>query len=142
MGPKIFTVREANQLLPNLTLVFSDLDQVRSRIRKLKGKMDVLEMLWGEEVHSGENPDHREYSHYLEELQDFKADFERIHVRFTEQEVVLKGMDAGLIDFYSVIDGRLVHLCWKRGETAVEHYHHLDSGFDGRLPIPAEELAR
>jgi len=142
MGPKIFTVRDAKQILPELEIIFKDLDQVRSRLRKLKGKMDVLEMLWGEEVHLEENPDYREYLHYAQEIQGAKVNFESIHTRFADQEVVLKNLDSGLIDFYGVIDRRLVFLCWKRGENSVEYYHHLDSGFSGRENIPAEELAR
>lgn len=142
MGPKIFMVRDANQILPKLEIIFKDLDQVRLRLRKLKGKMDVLEMLWGDEVHLEENPDYREYLHYVQELQAAKVDFESIHARFSDQEVVLKNLDSGLIDFYGVIENRLVFLCWKRGEDSVEYYHHLDSGFSGREDIPAEELAR
>ncbi len=111
MGPKIFTVRDANLILPELEIIFKDLDQVRSRLRKLKGKMDVLEMLWGDEVHLEENPDYREYLHYAQELQGAKVGFESIHTRFADQEVVLKNLDSGLIDFYGVIDRRLVFLC-------------------------------
>ena len=142
MGPRIFTVREANQVLPKLEPIFQDLDAVRSRLRKLKGKMDVLEMLWGGEVHLEENPDYREYLHYSEQLLEAKGEFEQIHSRFADLEVVLKNLDSGLVDFYGVIDSRLVFLCWKRNEKSVGYFHHLDSGYSGRNEIPAEELAR
>ena len=29
----------------------------------------------------------------------------------------------------------IVLLCWKSGETAIEHWHTLESGFKGRKPI-------
>ena len=142
MGPRVFTAREATALIPQIERILSELDAVRERLRKIKGKSDVLEMIWGEEVHSETNPDHREYTHYLAELEQAKKDFDATARKLAELEVVLKSIEHGLIDFYGVIDGRLVFLCWKRGERAVEYYHHLEDGFQGRHPIPAEELAR
>ena len=40
-----------------------------------------------------------------------------------------------LCDFYSIMDGREVFLCWRLGETEVSHWHDLDSGFTGRHPL-------
>lgn len=142
MGPRIFTAREASALIPQIEQILSELDQVRERLRKIKAKSDVLEMIWGEEIQSETNPDHREYTHYLAEMEQAKKDFEGTLRKLAELEVVLKSVEQGLVDFYGVIDGRLVFLCWKRGERAVEYFHHLEDGFQGRQPIPAEELAR
>ena len=104
--------------------------------------MDVLEMIWGEELQAETNPDHKEYGHYLESVDQAKKDFDVATHAFVDLEIVVKSIDQGLIDFYGVIDSRLVFLCWKRGEKGVEYYHHLEDGFPGRQPIPAEELAR
>jgi hypothetical protein len=48
---------------------------------------------------------------------------------------VFKGFDAGLVDFPSQLDGRDVYLCWLFDEPRVEHWHELDGGFAGRLPL-------
>lgn len=138
MGPRIFTVREANALIPKLEAMLSDFDAVRDRIRKVKSKVDLLEMLWGDEIHSDSNPDHREHSHYLTEVDSMKREFDALTRRVAELEVVLKSVDAGLVDFYGVIDGHLVFLCWKRGEPSVEFYHHIEEGFQGRREIAAD----
>lgn len=142
MGPRIFTPREVTALLPELSRAFDSMDQIRARLRQLKGKMDVLEMIWGDELQSESNPDHREHQHYLGEVEKAKKDYDAAVRRFAELEAVVKSVEQGLVDFYGVIDGRLVFLCWKRGEKSVEFYHHLEEGFAGRQPIPAEELAR
>ena len=142
MGPKIFTPKEATALIPSVERLFDDLGQIRNRLKHIKNKVDVLEMLWGDEIHQESNPDQREYVHYMEEIEQAKKDFEAISRKITGLEAVLKSADQGLIDFYGVIEGRLVFLCWKRGEKAIEFYHHLEDGFQGRQPIPAEELAR
>lgn len=135
MGPKIYTVREAEALLPTVEKVFADLDQVRARLRKLKGKMEVLEMLWGEELASTENPDHAEYGHYAAEMERAKADYEAAVRVLTDHEIQLKSVETGLIDFYGVVESRLVFLCWKRGESGIGWYHHLEDGFSGRKEL-------
>ena len=142
MGPRVYTPRETNALLPKLNRIFADLDGVRERLRGIKAKIDVLEMIWGDEVRSQTNPDQREYAHYLEEVEAAKREFEANNQKIQELEGVVKSLDQGLVDFYGVIEGRLVFLCWKRGETAIEFYHHLEEGYQGRQAIPAEELAR
>ena len=142
MGPRIYTPREAGALVPKLSRVFDDIDQIRGRLKSIKGKVDVLEMIWGEEVKTETNPDFREYTHYMEEIEQAKKDFDSSTRKFAEFEAVVKSIDQGLIDFYGVIENRLVFLCWQRGEKAIEYYHHLEDGFPGRQPIPAEELAR
>jgi hypothetical protein len=142
MGPRIYTPREANALVPKLARIFDDIDQIRTRLKTIKGKVDVLEMIWGEEVRAETNPDHREYAHYLEEIDQAKKDFDATTRKIAEFEGSLKSIEQGLVDFYGVIESRLVYLCWQRGEKAIEYYHHLEDGFQGRQPIPAEELAR
>ena len=48
---------------------------------------------------------------------------------------VFKGFDAGLVDFHSLREDRVVFLCWRLGEERVTHWHELDAGFRGRQPI-------
>jgi hypothetical protein len=142
MGPRIYTPREASALVPKLIRAFDDIDEIRNRLKTIKSKLDVLEMIWGDELQAATNPDHKEYLHYNEEIEQSKKDYDAAGRRIGEFEAVVKSIDQGLVDFYGVIDGRLVFLCWRRGEKAIEYYHHLEEGFAGRQPIPAEELAR
>ena len=142
MGPRIYTPREASALVPKLTKAFDEIDAIRARLKTIKGKVDVLEMIWGDEVRAETNPDHREYTHYMEEIEKSKKEFDVATRRFADFEAVVKSVEQGLVDFYGVIDSRLVFLCWQRGEKTIEFYHHLEDGFPGRQPIPEEELAR
>ena len=47
---------------------------------------------------------------------------------------VMKGIEAGLVDFYALRDDRLVFLCWRLGEERITHWHDLDTGVEGRQP--------
>lgn len=141
MGPRVFSVDEANRLIPQLEENFRALDALREKMRGIKFKMNALEMIWGEAVNASDNPDRREYHHYVDELKGLGEEFARLVGRFEEIGAVLKGLDMGLIDFYGVKDGRLVFLCWQRGESEIGHWHHIDEGFAGRHPLdaPVEE---
>jgi hypothetical protein len=52
-----------------------------------------------------------------------------------ELGVVVKDLDAGLVDFPSERDGELVLLCWQLGEERVAWWHTLEAGFAGRRPL-------
>lgn len=141
MGPRVYTVEEANCLVPRLEESFRSLDALRERMRGVKFKMNALEMIWGEAVTAPDNPDRREYQHHLDGLKSLGEEFAKLVAEFEAVGAVLKGLDQGLIDFYGVKDGRLVFLCWQRGETEIAHWHHIDEGFSGRHPLdaPVEE---
>ena len=49
--------------------------------------------------------------------------------------VQIKDLDVGLLDFPCTVDGEVVLLCWKSGEPAIQHWHTVESGFQGRQPI-------
>lgn len=49
--------------------------------------------------------------------------------------LTLRDIEHGLVDFPALVSGRQVWLCWQRGETAIEYWHGLDSGFSGRRPL-------
>ena len=48
---------------------------------------------------------------------------------------VVKDLDQGLVDFYSLKGDRIVILCWQRGERRGAHWHSLSGGFATRRPI-------
>jgi len=49
--------------------------------------------------------------------------------------VQVKDLDIGLLDFPCKVEGEIVLLCWKLGETAITHWHGTEEGFAGRKPI-------
>ena len=50
-------------------------------------------------------------------------------------EIVLRDLDRGLVDFPALRDGREVYLCWEEGEERIGFWHDLDSGYGGRRPL-------
>jgi hypothetical protein len=55
--------------------------------------------------------------------------------------VQVKDLDIGLLDFPCRVDGEIILLCWKLGETGITHWHGTEEGFAGRKPVD-ERIAR
>src|SRR5919107_1717681 len=59
--------------------------------------------------------------------------------RLVEMDITLRDISTGLIDFPALVTGRPIWLCFRLGESAVEHWHPHDEGFESRRPL--SELA-
>lgn len=54
----------------------------------------------------------------------------------TGEGIILRDLDAGLVDFPARLDdGREYLLCWRLGEPAVAWWHWPEAGFAGRRPL-------
>ncbi len=119
---RYFTVAEANALLPTLEPLMKQLLARRARASRLAKQLGHLLTDYRSNVGSSE----------LSTLtQDFAA-IERMITQIQAHGVVIKDVNAGLLDFLSERNGRDVYLCWKYGEAKIEYYHELHTGFAGR----------
>ncbi len=51
--------------------------------------------------------------------------------------VQVKDIEIGLLDFPCKVDGEVLLLCWKLGETGITNWHSTSEGFASRKPIDA-----
>lgn len=134
----LFTVEEANRLLTEIRPRFERLVEAKREFDRVRGRMDVLGL-----ATSGagdENPDVLE----LRKLQQrYNALAELISNGVStihRRGCLIKDLDQGLLDFYTLNGQRLVFLCWKLGESEITHWHGLDAGYSDRQPIGHGEL--
>ncbi len=132
---KAFTVEEANRLLPSIEAIFREMDERSVRLREVTELAQDLEDYWGPAVADPECPDHRRHRDLSRERDDLQASLTEDIGRIHALGVVLKDFQSGLVDFYGLVDGQLVFLCWRRGEPAVLFYHTLEGGYAGRKPL-------
>jgi hypothetical protein len=128
---KYFTVEEANKALPLVKMIVGD---IVSQYRIVEDLQQRLSMVAKERRKPSKDV-------YAEELAQSQAELdteEKKLVTYIDElkrlGVEFKGPD-GLCDFYSMMDGREVFLCWRLGESEVSYWHDLDSGFAGRQPL-------
>ena len=69
---------------------------------------------------------------------DLEQHIQRIRETLSEIDeigVQIKDLDTGLLDFPCRINDQVVLLCWRMGERAIEHWHTVEAGFQGRQPL-------
>jgi hypothetical protein len=134
--PRIFTVQEAERALPLVVRIVQDIVSAYPAWRETIGQYEMLAA--GARADQGETPElvaaRDAVSSHARTINEYLQELERIGC-------VFKGFDAGLVDFYSLREDRLVFLCWRLGEPGITHWHELDSGFAGRQPIDELSLA-
>jgi hypothetical protein len=124
---KLFTVEEANALLPSVRQLLRKLQRCRHRLGAYR-----------EEARQAANQADQGGGGiaggllYARLLTNFAAEMSEIEA----MGVQLKDFDRGLVDFPSLRDGRVVLLCWQLDEgDELEWWHDMDSGFAGRTPL-------
>jgi hypothetical protein len=129
MTERLFTVEEANALIPRLELIMGKLQRYGMTIRE-----EVNELA----EHTGQPADKLTTTQILELRPQLHPLIEELNGLLEELESYggeLKGLDLGLVDFPAEIDGEIVLLCWQYGEKEIAYYHTIESGFGGRKPL-------
>jgi hypothetical protein len=123
---KMFTIDEANSLLPeiipkleSIRRLYSSIEGMRASARAAAGASD-----FGGGMKGGTG--------YVNTLYKIGKLTTEIH----NAGVELKDHTLGLIDFPSKRGDRIVLLCWKLGESdEIEWWHETDAGIAGRQPL-------
>jgi len=132
-GPRYFSVEEANDLIGALQLEFGRVAQVRSELQPLIESMGGAEVAVAILQDGDAAPPGREAN--AERLQHLAGEVTAAVERINAMGCLVKDLEQGLVDFYSLRDDEPVFLCWQFGEPAVSHWHPLDGGFATREPI-------
>ena len=124
---KLFTVEEANALLPSVREILQKIRRYRRRLAAYRH--DAKLAAAGAEEGGGGMANGIQYARILNHLTEEMSQLDVLGVQ-------LKDFDRGLIDFPSLRDGRVVLLCWQLGEgDELEWWHDMDAGFGGRTPL-------
>jgi hypothetical protein len=131
---RLFTLEEANRLIPRLELIMEKLQrkgmELREGVRAVASDMDrPLAEVTLEEV-LAQRP---ALKLLTDDMQQLVGEIEGVGVQF-------KGLDLGLVDFPSEIDGEVRLLCWQYGEKEIAYWHSPETGFAGRQPLPDVRL--
>jgi hypothetical protein len=81
---------------------------------------------------------HVNVSHVVSRRSELEKQIQRARETIQEIDeigVQVKDLDTGLLDFPCRLDDDVVLLCWKRGETSIDYWHTVESGFQGRQLI-------
>ncbi len=124
---KLFSVEEANALLPSVRLMVERIQRAHKSIlpfqKAARAAADCAD-LGGGGIEGGER-----YIAALMNLAERTSEMEALGVQ-------IKDYARGLIDFPSLRENRIVLLCWQLGEPErIEWWHEQEAGFAGRQPL-------
>ena len=130
---KTFTLEEAQSLLPVLeSLLKRAIEGKESAEEVGVGLSELARRIYlsgGMKVDVGKVVKQRaEMEGHLLRVRESIAEIDSIGVQ-------VKDLEAGLLDFPCRLDDQVVLLCWRMGESAVEHWHTVEQGFQGRQPV-------
>lgn len=136
---KLFTIDQANAMLPLVRAIMDDLVRLSRQVIDRRERFESLTA--GRDMESGD-PYDDELAQIEEEIEKDSRQLQEYVAELRQLGVEPKpGPDGfGLVDFPSLLDGRIVFLSWRHGEEEVSHWHELDSGFAGRQPLTANTV--
>src|SRR3954463_11256484 len=131
---KLFTVNEANTLLPVLESLLKQamdgkkvMERVDKELEALKRRIFLSGGMRVDIVAVGRRKDDREKA--IQRIKDAVAEIHATGVQ-------VKDLDLGLLDFPHMVGGETVLLCWKLGEELrIKIGHGLKEGFVEQKPI-------
>ncbi len=130
---KTFTIDEAQSLLPLLESLLKRALESKQAAEKVEASVAALAqriyVSGGMRVNVGD---------VAKQRAEIETETQRVRETVTEIETIgvqIKDLDTGLLDFPFRLDDEIVLLCWRMGESTIEHWHTMDAGFQGRQPV-------
>ena len=133
---KLFSPREANAALPLVRSITQDISRLCQTV--LERQQRLSHLVAGRDFEAGD-PYGEELAQVEEELRGNRGRLREYQDELMALGVELKDGVSGLLDFPSLREGRIVYLCWRLGESHVEYWHELETGFAGRQLLEPPE---
>ena len=127
-----FTLEEANQKIPWLEVQVQDMVSLGKNIQRLRLDLDNI-------LRKGSSNGHGDIDQYVAgNRKETDAAVDRLRglaQEINDSGIILKDLEQGLVDFPTLWEGREVYLCWLLGESSIQFWHEIDTGFAGRQPL-------
>ncbi len=133
MSDRTFTLDEAQTLLPILESLLRHaiagkklIEEVDTELQDMAHRVFLNGGTLLNVVHLARRKAEREKA--IRRIKDALAEIDATGVQ-------VKDLDIGLLDFPCKVEGEILLLCWKLGESTITHWHGTNEGFASRKPI-------
>jgi hypothetical protein len=126
---KIFTVEQANRMLPLVRRIVRDIvDTHRRWTRAVQSYETAATWTRADSPSSQLSVLEGDVKRLAAEIEGYLGELRELGVDF-------KGFEMGLVDFPGEREGRVICLCWKLDEDEVKFWHETSDGYGGRQPL-------
>ena len=137
-GAHLYTLEKANSALPLVRAIAKDWVRLS---RELEGrKQQIASWIEGREIRGGDP--------YSEELKEVHSQLQSADVKLDEYVAELRDLDIeprsgmlGTVDFPTLLDGRIVSLCWRIDESELMHWHEPGQSCQQRRLLAVESAS-
>jgi hypothetical protein len=127
--PRYFTRDSAEALLPRIEPLLREMQALRAEQPTSSQRRAEL----GERVKRNGHLPHASTGDASATATQVREHIEARLEQINALGVLVKDLDAGLIDFPTLRDGHEVYLCWRLGEGEhIQWWHAIEDGFAGR----------
>jgi len=138
LNPRVFSLEEANSLIPKLDSMTTDLMQKKVLMQKKHDQLLVFDLIEGEKIKDEDAPQYHDYWIKRSDLENLVVSFEKDILELNSMGCYLRDISNGVVDFFSIWKSELVYLSWTRGEIKIVYYHDVDAHFTDRKSLSAE----
>jgi hypothetical protein len=122
---KLFSLEEANRLIPTLEDVVGNLQQGVKDTLRLRQELSELD------------PYSLEARNIIQELHFLLHQINDSRRQLDSMGLYIKDVENGHVDLPSQLGAEVVYLTYERGKEAITHYHRLNEGTS--LPLPVQK---
>ncbi len=127
---RIFTLLEANALIPHLTGCLQEIARLRVAL------MEIVESK-SELAGGNGNPlaDIEQTQRDIITVANIADRIKHLLDAIDQTGAILKDVDMGIVDFLYMLEGRKVYLCWHLGESTIRFWHEITEEETKRKPL-------
>lgn len=126
---RLFTLEEANELLPTITPALLELKREKEQFDQLQRTLATMTPAMRSNGHGAIAVEYEAQIHAL--VTRISAGVREIAALGVE----VKDLNQGLIDFPHWREDHVVYLCWRLGEGNIGYWHDIEAGFGGRREL-------
>jgi len=136
---RFYSIDDANAALPDIGRILEDLRAQRDELIRLRDMVAAVQQTEPAGAKDRETPADGPGGTTTADIRTLRLRMQFLIdqmqagvTRLVEQDVTLREIGTGLIDFPALVNGRQVWLCWRLGEGDIGWWHQLGDGFADR----------
>ena len=132
---RLFSLEEANALLPELDSRMGLIEHARERYAHLHDEILMHELVVRAELEAGMVEDSAGLDSTVHHLEAILQELEREIDAILKLGCFVRSLERGWVDFPAARGSEKIYYCWRRGEASIGFYHTGRDGATERQPL-------